>query len=153
MKNLRIVLVLILVVTSCETSENNYSKTDINTTEFYNYKGESISKAAIIAEWNQRLQKKEDLNVSVQTIEIKHINDEVTKDEKIVLIGHTNKAFTKTATELSAYKNGLKLNEIVLTCSSCEDDNLNIGITNGNWHCKNTGENSNCTKISTLQYD
>jgi hypothetical protein len=112
-----------------------------------------ISKDDIIEEWNKRIQKKEKLNVSVKSIEIKYLNDESTNEEKIVLIGNTNKNSTKTATELIKYESGLRLSEMLATCSNCENDDLNIGIKEGYWYCKSSNENSDCTKISTLQYD
>jgi hypothetical protein len=153
MKNLIIALMMISFLFSCQEPENKYSETDINTIEFYNYKGEKISKDDIIEEWNKRIQKKEKLNVSVKSIEIKYLNDESTNEEKIVLIGNTNKNSTKTATELIKYESGFRLSEMLATCSNCENDDLNIGIKEGYWYCKSSNENSDCTKISTLQYD
>jgi hypothetical protein len=153
MKNLITALIIIPFLYSCQNSENKYSEMDINTIEFYNYKGEKISKDDIIGEWNKRLQKEETLNVTVKNIEIKYLSEESTNEEKIALIGNTNKNSTKTATELVEYEEGLKLSERVTTCSNCENDDLNMGIKEGYWYCKSIKENSDCTKISTLQYD
>lgn len=154
MKNLMAALMMILFLYSChQNSEKKYSEVNMNTIEFYNYKGEKISKDDITAQWNNRLQKKEKLNLSVESIEITYLKDESTSEEKIALIGNTNKSSTKTATELIEHKKGLKLSDRVTTCSNCENEGLNIGIKEGHLYCKSSEENSDCTKISTLQYD
>ena len=153
MKNLMIIVMMASFLYSCQDSEKKYSEIDVDTIEFFNYKGEKISKKEIIEEWNTRIQKNEKLNVTVENIEVNYLKDESTSEEKIVLIGNTNQNSTKTATELVEHENGLKLSDRVATCSNCEHNVLNMGIKEGFWYCKNSKENPDCTKISTLEYD
>lgn len=152
MKTIYIGILLILVVASCKKSEINYSEMNLSTITFYDNYEKGITVKNITDNWNERLLNNEKINAKIESVEIKYLTDEDSNDKKIALIGHTSKTNTKTAIELTEFNNGLKLKEIVITCSNCKNDELNIKMQGGYMYCKSSDESDDCTKISTMQF-
>lgn len=151
MKNSISILVVLISLISCKTPEIDPTKADLNTIALYDYDNTPITANDITKQWNTRIQTNEEINAKITSLEITHLTDQKTNKKELVLIGNTTKNNVKTATKLTPFKNGFKVNEISVTCNSC-DNGLNIKLNSGNYNCigKRDGIHS-CTKIVTLR--
>ncbi len=151
MKNLICVSIIFLTVLSCNTLKTDYTKSEINSISLYNFNDKPISIENLVEEWNKRIQVSEEINATIENLEIVNIIDNQTNKKTLVLLGSTNRNSVKTASKLTEFKKGLKLSDITVTCKNCADE-LNIKLNDGNWGCfSNKEETNSCTKIETLR--
>lgn len=149
MRNQIILLLIAFTLVSCKTIKKDYHQ-NIDTITFYDFNENKISLESIKDQWNQRLQEKEKINAGIQKLQVVYLTDQTTKQEKLVLLATTSQKATKTASELSPFKDGLQLSNKTITCKNC-GGNLNIEISNGNWICSGKDEGPlPCTKIVTI---
>ena len=150
MKNLIWIICLSLSFLACKTTKTDYTKLDLNSIELYDINNLNISTAFITKHWNKRLQEDEDINAKIERLNIINLIDIKTNKKTLVLLGTTNQKSVKTATKLTAYKDGLKLSNITVTCTNCDSD-LNLQLNNKDWSCiSDDNKNNTCTKTVTL---
>ena len=151
----KIILILLITITaiSCKTTDTDFIKSDLNSISLYDFNNKPITIAEIEKQWNERLQKNEEINARITKLEITNLTDQKTKKSELVLLGNTNRNSVKTATKLTKFKNGLKLSDIVASCKNCNSEKLNLGLNSGDWYCidDSEAENDNCTKIVTMK--
>jgi len=151
MKNLICISLIFLSVLSCKTAKTDYTQLDINTIQLYDFNNETISVENLTQQWNKRIQAEDAINAQIERLQIIIMVDNKTNKKNLVLLGSTGKRAIKTATKLTAFKNGLKLNNLTVTCNNCRND-MNIQLNDKNWICINDDkENSACTKTVSLQ--
>lgn len=153
MKNTFLVLLIFISFISCKTNEIDYTKSDLKSISFYDYNNKQITVEQITEQWNERIQKSEEINAQITTLEITNLTDQKTNKIELILLGNTNRNSVKTATKLTKFKNGLKLSDIVASCKNCDTKKINIGLNSGHCYCidDRESENDNCTKIVTMQ--
>lgn len=149
MKQIRLTLLVFITFYACKSTGIDFTKSNPNSIALYNYENKQISIEEITRQWTERLQKDEDINVSVTKLEITKLTDLKSNKSVLVLLGHTNRITVKTATKLTKFKNGLKLSNHTVTCKNCESD-LNIALENGDWSCLSKETGGACTKIETM---
>ena len=143
-------MMIILFCAACKTSEPDFTK-DIDSIVFYDFLEKEIALADIKAEWNKRLKNDEKIDAMITSTQVLVIADNQTKEEKLVLLAQTSNKLTKTATEVTRFKNGLKLSDLTITCKDCSTT-LNPEFSNGGWVCPSDDAQSEaCTKIVTLK--
>jgi len=147
MKNIILILLLLLTVISCKTTD--FTKSDLNAISLYDFDQKPITVEEITHQWNERIQKSEEINAQITNLEIRNLTDQKTNKMELVLLGNTNRNSIKTATKLTSFKNGLKLNEVSVTCKNC-DSELNIELNSGGWSCLSPDKMNACTKIETM---
>jgi len=153
MKNTILTLLIFISLISCKTSDIDYTKSDLNSIALYDFTNKPITAEQITKQWNERIQKNEEINARITKLEIINLTDEGTNKNELVLLGNTNRNSVMTSTKLTKFKNGLKLSDIVATCKNCNSKKINLGLNSGNWYCidDSEDENDNCTKIVTME--
>ena len=153
MKKTILILLIFISVISCKTTENDYTKSDLNSISFYDFDDKPIKVEQITEQWNERIQKNEEINARITKLEITNLTDQKTNKIELILLGNTNRSSVKTATKLTKFKNGLKLSDIVASCKNCDTKKINLGLNSGDWYCIDDSEaqNDNCTKIVTMK--
>ena len=146
MKNTILILLIFISVISCKTEETNFTKSDLNSISFYDFDNKSITVVEITKQWNERIQKDEEINAVITNLEITNLTDQKNNESELILLGNTNSNSVQTATKLTKFKDGLKLNEISVTCNNC-----NISLYNGDWTCVSVKKADFCEKIETLR--
>lgn len=143
-------MMIILFCSACKTSEPDFTK-DIDSIVFYDFLEKEIALSDIKAEWNKRLKNDEKIDAMITSTQVLVIADNQTKEEKLVLLAQTSNKLTKTATEVTRFKNGLKLSDLTITCKDCSTT-LNPEFSNGGWVCPSDDvQSESCTKIVTLK--
>lgn len=151
MKKAILIFLIFMSVISCKTLETDFTKSELNSISFYDFDNKPISLEEITKQWNKRIQKSEEINAGITNLEITNLPDQQTKEIQLILLGNTNKSYVKTATKLIKFKDGLKINEISVTCKNC-DSELNIRLNSGNWSCiSDENKTNSCTKIETMR--
>ena len=151
MKNLIWILLIFLSLLSCKTAKTDYTKSELNSIQLYDFNDENISVENLTKQWNKRIQEDEKINAKIESLEIINLVDRKTNKKTLVLLGTTNRKSVKTATKLTEFKNGLKLSDITVTCKNCNSE-LNIQLNDKNWSCVGEdNENDACTKTETLR--
>ncbi|WP_338731355.1 hypothetical protein [Mangrovimonas cancribranchiae] len=150
MKKIILILLVFITIISCKTADTDFTKSDLNSISLYDFDNKPISVEEITNQWNERIQESEEINARITKLEITNLTDLKTNKNELVLLGNTNRKSVKTATKLTRFKNGLKLNEISVTCKNCESE-LNIKLNSGKWSCLNEKELNSCTKIETMR--
>ena len=150
MKKTIFILLALITIVSCKTTNTDYTKSDLNSISLYDFDNKPITVEEITNQWNERIQESEEINARITKLEITNLTDQKNNKGELVLLGNTNRNSVKTATKLTKFKNGLKLNEISVTCKNC-DSELNIGLNNGSWSCLSPDEMDACTKIETMR--
>ena len=148
-KAILISLVLINII-SCKSTDTDFTKSDLNSVSLYDYDNKLITLEEIANQWNERIQENEEIDARITQLEITNLTDQMTNKNELILLGNTNRKSVKTATKLTKFKNGLKLNEISVTCKNC-DSELNIKLNSGNWSCLSSDDIDSCTKIETMR--
>lgn len=150
MKKIILILVVFISIISCKTTDTDFTKSDLNSISLYDFNNNLITVEEITNQWNERIQKSEEINAQITKLEITNLTDQKNNKKELILLGNTNRNSVKTATRLTKFKNGLKLNEVSVTCKNC-DSELNIKLNNGNWSCLSSDEMDSCTKIVTMK--
>jgi len=150
MKKTILILLVFITIVSCKTTDTDYTKSDLNSISLYDFDNKPITIEEITNQWNERIQKSEEINASITKLEITNLTDQKSNENELVLLGNTNRKSVKTATKLTKFKNGLKLNEVSVTCKNC-DSELNIKLNSGKWSCISAEERDSCTKIETMR--
>lgn len=149
MKKATFILMIILCSVACRTSETDFTK-DIDSIVFYDFFEKEIALSDLKAEWNKRIQNDENIDAIITDTKVLVIADNQTKKEKLILLAYTSNKATKTATEVTRYKNGLKLSNLTVTCKDCSST-LKPELSNGDWVCPSDERaKKSCTKIVTL---
>ncbi len=148
-KKILILLVFITLI-SCKTTDIGFAESDLKSISLYNFDNKPITIEEITKQWNERIQESEEINAQVTKLEITNLTDLKTNESELVLLGNTNRNSVKTATKLTKFKNGLKLNEVSVTCKNCNTE-LNIKLNSGNWSCLSDDKLDSCTKIETMR--
>ncbi len=147
MKRITLLFILLSITFSCKTVD--LSK-DLESIQFYDFNGSTISLHEIKQQWNKRLQDDEEINTQITKLAIRKVTDRKTEEKKFMLIGYTEDNSTKTATEVVRFKDGAKLSNRTVTCKNC-NENLAPKLYDGYWVCtKKDKKYHSCTKISTL---
>lgn len=149
MKKITLILLVLSTMISCKSSDTDFTKSDLNSISFYDFDNKPITVEEITNQWNERIQKSEEISARITKLEITNLTDQKNNKGELVLLGNTNRNSVKTATKLTKFRNGLKLNEVSVTCKNC-DSELNIGLNNGSWSCLSADEMDACTKIETM---
>jgi hypothetical protein len=131
-------------------TDTDFTKSDLNSISLYDFDNKPITVEEITNQWNERIQKSEEINARITKLEITNLTDQNNNKSELVLLGNTNRNSVKTATKLTKFKNGLKLNEVSVTCKNC-DSELNIKLNSGSWSCLSSDEMDSCTKIETMR--
>lgn len=150
MKKKILILLVFIAVVSCKTTDTDFTKSDLNSISLYDFDNKPITIEEITNQWNERIQESEEINARITKLEITNLTDLKNNKSELVLLGNTNRNSVKTATKLTKFKNGLKLNEISVTCKNC-DSELNIKLNSGIWSCLSDDELNSCTKIETMR--
>lgn len=153
MKKIILILLIFISVVSCKETEKDYTKSDLNSISFYDFDDTPITIEQITEQWNERIQKKEEINARITKLEITNLTDQKTNEIQLILLGYTNRSSVKTATKLTKFKNGLKVSDIVASCTNCVSKGINLGLNSGDWYCIDDIEDdkTNCKKIVTLR--
>ena len=141
---------MFISIISCKTVDTDFTKSDLNSISLYDFDNMPITVEEITNQWNERIQESEEINARITKLEITNLTDQKNNKSELVLLGNTNRSSVKTATKLTKFKNGLKLNEVSVTCKNC-DSELNIKLNSGNWNCLSSDEMDSCTKIETMR--
>lgn len=150
MKKIILILVVFISIISCKTTDTDFTKSDLNSISLYDFNNNLITVEEITNQWNERIQKSEEINAQITKLEITNLTDQKNNKKELILLGNTNRNSVKTATKLTKFKNGLKLNEVSVTCKNC-DSELNIKLNSGNWSCLSSDEMDSCKKIVTMR--
>jgi len=150
-KKILFILLIFVGLISCKTPETDYTKTDINSISLYDFDDKPITIEEIKKQWNDRIQRSEQISAGISKLEITSLIDQKTNETTLVLLGNTSESSVKTATKLTEFKDGLKLNATVVTCKNCTGEQ-SIRLTDGNWGCYgDESQSDSCTKIETLR--
>jgi len=150
MKKTILILLVFITIVSCKTTDTDFTKSDLKTIALYDFDNKPTTIEEITNQWNERIQESEEINARITKLEITNLTDLTNNKSELVLLGNTNRNSVKTATKLTKFKNGLKLNEISVTCKNC-DSELNIKLNSGKWSCLSDEEFNSCTKIETMR--
>ena len=150
MKKVILILLVLINIISCKSTDTDFTKSDLNSVSLYDYDNKLITLEEIANQWNERIQENEEIDARITQLEITNLIDQMTNKNELILLGNTNRKSVKTATKLTKFKNGLKLNEISVTCKNC-DSELNIKLNSGNWSCLSSDDIDSCTKIETMR--
>ena len=150
MKKVILILLVLINIISCKSTDTDFTKSDLNSVSLYDYDNKLITLEEIANQWNERIQENEEIDARITQLEITNLIDQITNKNELILLGNTNRESVKTATKLTKFKNGLKLNEISVTCKNC-DSELNIKLNSGNWSCLSSDDIDSCTKIETMR--
>ena len=150
MKKVILILLVLINIISCKSTDTDFTKSDLNSVSLYDYDNKLITLEEIANQWNERIQENEEIDARITQLEITNLIDQITNKNELILLGNTNRESVKTATKLTKFKNGLKLNEISVTCKNC-DSELNIKLNSGNWSCLSSDDIDSCIKIETMK--
>ena len=150
MKKVILILLVFATLISCKTTDTDFTKADLKSISLYDFDNKPITIKEITKLWNDRIQQSEEINARITKLEITNLNDQKSNNSELVLLGNTNRNSVKTATKLIKYKDGLKLNEVSVTCKNC-DSELNLNLNSGNWLCLSVDKSNSCTKIVTMR--
>lgn len=82
---------------------------------------------------------------------MRELEDDITNEKKMILVGYSRYNNAQTAQELIPFKNGRKLSDRIVTCINCSPG-LSIGIIDALWGCKiDDATHKTCRKIEKLE--
>lgn len=150
MKILKLLVFVIIIISalSCKSSTVDFTKTPIEQIVLYDYNNQLISVEAIKNLWQERITTDEGIDAKITDLKIAKVKDIETNKHQLVLLAHTSANSIKTASKLFNYKNGLKLDNITVTCKSCYHQTLNIQLRENDWSC--ISKDNACTKTETM---
>jgi hypothetical protein len=120
----------------------------------YDFQGNTTDLNGIKKNWD-KLMDRGDANLSsrssITAFKTKKIKDNITKEEKLILIAFTDKEKMSGAKELISFKDGYKLSSNSVICIDCGFE-FKGELANGNWICAENGEKiENCTRVSIAE--
>ena len=140
MKKIFFLLLIFISIIACKATKDN-----INEITLYENDGSQISNSELKMKWNDEIKDYID-NIQIQKLELIEVKDQTTNNKTLTLIGFTQDPNSKVAVELKKFKNGYKLSNTNVLCTSCSSS-LNPILNDGVWSCQKDSENQkNCTR-------
>ncbi len=155
MKSLSLLLISILVLSSCSetTNPDDLTAQKVEDVKFYTYDGKHISKEDLTASWNEMINEPATPNLyKAGRFEIKKIKINDSDDFEYALVATNRDDRIQTAARLIAFEDGYKISNRSVSCKNC-DVNMELPSSDGYWNCLSTNDGMDCTKTSRLYTD
>lgn len=86
MKKIILILSVFISIISCKTSDTDFTKSDMNSISFYDFDNKPITIEEITKQWNERIQKSEEISARITKLEITNLTDQKNNEIELVLL-------------------------------------------------------------------
>ncbi len=153
MKNTILLLIAIILLTSCDTHTKDYS--NLESISFYDYLGNEITMDQLKSDWNKTvssiIHEEASYEQQINEIRIETIRDNSSNEDYLILVASTSNSNAFSGKIISSFKDGFKINNKSVTCINCGPE-FKGELVDGTWICADNGDKiDGCIKASTIK--